>query len=136
MCALIVGAFDKTSHKFGSEFVGTMRIPRRLAMHPRSPLSLRQRSISRIQVFLTAVIYLIGLQIPSARASWVDPDTPTAGRTTKALSHGDHREYELVSARIMLGSVRGKIPVCCFLVVAGSICKSIPLSSSGFLRRV
>jgi hypothetical protein len=83
---------------------------RRLVMHAGSPLSLsvRRRSLSRIQIFLPALIYLIGLQVPAVRASWVDPDTPKAARKTKALSRGDHREYELVSTCAMLGCLGGK----------------------------
>lgn len=30
-------------------------------------------------------------------ADWIDPDTPEKGRTTKPLTVGDDREYELVS---------------------------------------
>ena len=37
-------------------------------------------------------------------ASWVDPDTPEAGRTTQPLTETDQRQYELVgsSERIVM----------------------------------
>ena len=78
-----------------------MRIPRRSPLHGASdaPVSMKHRSPIRMHIFLPALIYLIGLQIQAVQADWVDPDTPEAGRKTKALSPGDNREYELVSKR-------------------------------------
>ena len=31
-------------------------------------------------------------------AGWVDPDSPREARSTKALTNGDNRQYELVSS--------------------------------------
>jgi len=46
-------------------------------------------------VLLRLAVCLLAL-VASVDASWVDPDTPLQGLTTKALTIGDDRKYELV----------------------------------------
>lgn len=50
-----------------------------------------------ITFFPLLILFSTAFQTHLVQGSWVDPDTPKAGRTTKPLTKGDNREYELVS---------------------------------------
>lgn len=52
-------------------------------------------NVAMAVVVLRLVVCLLAL-VASVDASWVDPDTPQQGQTTKALTKGDDRKYELV----------------------------------------
>jgi len=62
---------------------------------PPAPAAPRQQETA-IRRLASVGIVLFGALALCCDAGWVDPDTPINRQSTKALTWGDHREYELV----------------------------------------